>query len=285
MHEFIHIIEHSFLDTIKLLPFLLIAFFIIELIEHKLSKKTQNIISKSGKLGPLLGSALGLIPQCGFSVIATNLYATRILSLGTLIAIYLSTSDEMLPILLSQNAPLKTIILILSIKFIVGMISGFILDFIYRNKKKEKINYDLCEHEHCGCEHESSILKSSIIHMLKTALFIFIATLIITTIFEYGGEKILSKLLLKDSLLAPFITALIGFIPNCASSIIITELYLNGALSLAATVSGLLAGTGVALLVLFKTNKNLKENIKILGITYFIAVITGIIIELITYII
>lgn len=285
MHEFIHIIEHSLLDTIKLIPFLLIAFFIIELIEHKLSKKTQKIISKSGKLGPLLGSALGLIPQCGFSVIATNLYATRILSLGTLIAIYLSTSDEMLPILLSQNVPVKTIILILSIKFIVGMISGFIIDFIYRNKKKEKINYDLCEHEHCGCKHESSILKSSIIHTLKTALFILIATLIINTVFEYGGEKLLSKLLLKDSLIAPFITALIGFIPNCASSIVITELYLNGALSLAATISGLLAGTGVALLVLFKTNKNLKENIKILGITYFIAVITGIIIELITYII
>lgn len=285
MHKFIHVLEHSILDTIKLIPFLLIAFLIIELIEHKLSKKTQKLISKSGKLGPLFGSILGLIPQCGFSVIATNLYATRILSLGTLIAIYLSTSDEMLPILLSENAPLKTIILILGIKFTVGLISGFIIDFVYRNKKKEQVNYDLCEHEHCGCEHESSIIKSSIIHVLKTTLFIFIATFIITAIFEYGGEELLSKLLLKDSLIAPFITALIGFIPNCASSIIITELYLNGALSLAATVAGLLAGTGVALLVLFKTNKNIKENLKILGITYTIAVISGIIIQLITYII
>ncbi len=285
MHKIIHILEHSLIETIKLLPFLFIAFLIIELIEHKLSKKTQKIISKSGKFGPLLGSLLGLIPQCGFSVLATNLYATRILSLGTLIAIYLSTSDEMLPILISQNANIKTIAVILSLKFIIALIAGFTIDFLLRNKQKEKVNYEICDHEHCGCDHESSIIKSSIIHVLKTSLYILIATIIINSIFEYGGEKILSKILLKDSLIAPFITAIIGFIPNCASSVIITELYLSGALSLAATIAGLSAGTGVALLILFKDNKNIKENFIILGTTYGIAVTSGIIIQLISYII
>ncbi len=285
MHELIHILKHSFLDTIKLIPFLFLAFLIIELIEHKLSNKSKKIITKSGKFGPLIGSILGLVPQCGFSVIATNLYATRIITIGTLIAIYLSTSDEMLPILLSQNVPLSKIGLILGLKFIIALIGGFLVDFLLRNKQKEKVTYEICDHEHCGCSHESSILKSTIIHVLKTTLYIFIATLVITAIIEYGGENILSKLLLKDSLLSPFITGLIGFIPNCASSVIITELYLSGSLSLAATISGLATGSGVAILVLFKDNKNIKENFKILSITYSIAVISGIIIELIMYII
>lgn len=284
MLKITHILEHSLIDTLKLIPFLFIAFLLIEIIEHKLSKKSQKLISKKSKLNPLLGSILGLIPQCGFSLLATNLYTTRILSLGTLIAIYLSTSDEMLPILLSNKTPITTIILILGIKFIIAIIAGFTIDFLHKNKKTEKVKYDICEHDNCGCEHEEHILKSTIIHVLKTTFFIFIATLIINFIFEYGGEELLSKLLLKDSLFAPFITALIGFVPNCASSIIITELYLNNALSLAATISGLATNTGVAILVLFKDNKNLKENFKIVGITYSIAVISGVIIQLISYI-
>lgn len=285
MHKIIHILEHSIIDSLKLIPFLFIAFLIIELIEHKFSKKTKNIISKSGKFGPLLGSTLGLIPQCGFSVIATNLYITRIVSLGTLIAIYLSTSDEMLPILLSQNTPITQILLILGIKFLIGLTAGFAIDIFYRNTKKEHSTYEICEHEHCGCNHKENLFKSSAIHTIKTIIFLFIATIIINIIFEYGGEELLSKLFMKDSLLAPFITSLIGFIPNCASSIIITELYLSGALSLGAAISGLLTGSGVAILVLFKGNKNIKENIKILGLTYSISVISGIIIQLITYII
>ena len=288
MKEILHILEHSIKDSITLIPFLFIAFIIIELVEHKLSKKSKKLISKSDKFGPLLGSLLGLIPQCGFSVIATNLYVTRIISLGTLIAIYLSTSDEMLPILLSEKAPISTIILILVLKFTIGMVTGFIIDLILRKKNKNKQvkeNYDICEHEHCGCHHEHNIIKSSIIHTLKTFAFVFLATIIITAIFEYGEEQFLSKIFLKDSLIAPFLTSLIGLIPNCGASVVITELYLNGALSLASTVAGLLTGSGVAILVLFRSNKDLKENFKILGIIYGIGVISGIIIQLITYII
>lgn len=285
MHEFLHILEHSLLDSIKLLPFLFIAFFIIELIEHKLSDKSKKVISKSGKYGPILGSLLGLIPQCGFSVVATNLYITRILSLGTLISIYLSTSDEMLVILLSRNASISTILPLLGTKFIVGLLSGFIIDFLLRNKKKEKHTYSICEDEHCGCEEEENLLKSSLIHTIKTFIFIFIATFIITLVFELFGEEYLSKLLLKDTLISPFITSLIGLIPNCASSVILTELYLSNSINFASVISGLLTGSGVAILVLFKSNKNIKENLTILSLIYGIGVITGIIITLITYII
>lgn len=285
MHEFLHILEHSFLDSIKLLPFLFIAFFIIELIEHKLSDKSKKIISKSGKYGPILGSLLGLIPQCGFSVVATNLYITRILSLGTLISIYLSTSDEMLVILLSRNASISTILPLLGTKFIVGLIYGFIIDFLLRNKKKEKQTYSICADEHCGCEEEENLLKSSLIHTIKTFIFIFIATFIITLVFELFGEEYLSKILLKDTLISPFITSLIGLIPNCASSVILTELYLSNSINFASVISGLLTGSGVAILVLFKSNKNIKENLTILSLVYGIGVITGIIITLITYII
>ena len=217
MHELLHSLEHSLLDSIKLLPFLFLAFLIIELIEHKLSNKTKKIISKSGKLGPILGSLLGLIPQCGFSVVATNLYITRIVSLGTLISIYLSTSDEMLIILLSKNAPISTILPLLLVKFIIGMLSGFVIDFIFRNKNKKKETYSICKEEHCGCEHEENLFKSSLIHTIKTFIFIFIATFIITYVFE--------------------------------------------------------------------SNKNIKENLSILGLVYGIGVITGIIISIISYII
>ena len=283
MNALLHSLEHSILDSIKLLPFLFIAFLIIELIEHKLSDKTKKVISKSGKFGPILGSLLGLIPQCGFSVVATNLYITRIVSLGTLISIYLSTSDEMLVILLSKNASISTIIPLLAVKFFVGMISGFIIDFILRNKKKKSETYSICEDEHCGCEHEENLFKSSFIHTIKTFVFIFIVTFIITLLFELFGEDHLSKILLKDTLLSPFITSLIGLIPNCASSVILTELYLSGAINFASIISGLLTGSGVAILVLFKTNKNLKENFSILGLVYFIGVLTGIIITIISY--
>ena len=163
------ILIHTLKETLNIIPFLFIAFLIIEYIEHKLSEKNEKVLKKSGKLGPLIGSLLGLIPQCGFSVVATNLYITRIISLGTLISIYLSTSDEMLLILIGEQAPITLIISILLFKLIIGMISGYIIDFIFRKKKKEKHIHELCEHDDCHCE-EHGIIKSSIIHTLKTTL-------------------------------------------------------------------------------------------------------------------
>ena len=271
------IVLDTLLDTIKLIPFLFIAFLIIELIEHKLNDKSKKAIISSGKFGPVLGSILGVIPQCGFSVMTTNLYLTRIISLGTLISIYLSTSDEMLPIMLSQNVPFNQIFSIIVIKVVVGMIVGIIIDLVYRNTKK--VNYDMCNKEHCDCNH--GIVKSTIHHTVNIIIFIFISNFILNIVFEYFGNDILSKILLKDNVLGSFITSLIGLIPNCGSSVIITELYLNKAISYGALISGLLTNSGVAILLLFKLNKNTKENLSILSIIYFVGVIIGIFIELV----
>ena len=277
------IILDTLLDTVKLVPFLFVAFLIIEYVEHKLSSKTENIIKKSGKYSPLLGSLLGLIPQCGFSVVATNLYITRIISLGTLIAIYLSTSDEMLPIMISHNVDIKIIILILLCKFVIAFIFGYLIDFIFRKKRNDDKIYDICHDEHCGCEESDNLFKSSLIHTIKTVIYLLIITFIINLLFTYVGEQYLSNLLYKNRLIGPLIASLIGLIPNCGASIMITELYLSNTISFASTLSGLLTSSGVALLVLFKSNKNFKENLSILATLYFIGVIVGLLIEFIPF--
>lgn len=277
------VIIDTLMDAIKLLPFLFIAFLIIEVIEHKLSNRSKDAVVKAGKFGPVFGSLLGAIPQCGFSVLATNLYVTRILSLGSLIAIYLSTSDEMLPVLLSNHMPLKSILVILLIKVIVGMMFGFIIDLIIRRKedKKHEHIHDICEHDHCHCE--NNILTSSLIHTFKTLLFIVLITFILNILFEYGGNKLIEKIFLKNSIFAPLIASLVGLIPNCGASVILSELYVSGAISIASLISGLLTGSGVALLVLFKSNKNIKENFSILGLVYLIGVIVGLFLEIIDF--
>ena len=278
----IDIILDTLIDSLKLLPFLFIAFLIIELIEHKLNKQTKELVSKSGKVGPLIGSLLGLFPQCGFSVMATNLYVTRIITLGTLISIYLATSDEMLPIMLSQKIAFIEIVKLLGIKFICGIIWGFIIDLLLNKKsKKENINYEICDEDHCNC-HEEGVIKSTLIHTLKTLLFIMLVSFLLNILLHFIGEDNLSKLFLKNSIFGPFISSLLGLIPNCGSSIVITELYLNGAISLGSAMAGLLTGSGVSLLVLFKENKDIKENVTILSLLYGLGVISGIIMELIT---
>lgn len=280
----IDIILDTLIDALKLLPFLFIAFLIVELIEHKFSKQTKKIVSKSGHVGPLVGSALGLFPQCGFSVMATNLYVTRIISLGTLISIYLATSDEMLPIMLSQKVEFIEIVKLLGIKFLVGMIWGFIIDLVLSKKNKnQNLNYEICDDDNCHC-HEEGIIKSTLIHTLKTLLFIMVVSFLLNILLEFIGSDNLSKVFLKNSIFGPFISSLIGLIPNCGASIVITELYLNGAISLGSAMAGLLTGSGVALLVLFKENKNMKENITILGLLYGIGVISGVILEILTMI-
>lgn len=274
------IIFETLLDTLKILPFLFIAFLIIELIEHKYNNKSKKIIEKSNKLGPLIGGLLGCFPQCGFSVLATNLYITRIISLGTLISIYLTTSDEMLPILLSSGANLKTIITIITIKLLIGITIGFLIDIIIHKKEPIKIN-ELCQEEHCHCE--TSIIKSSLTHTLNILIFILIINFLLNTVMHYGGKDILTNLFNKNTLLTPFIASLIGLIPNCAASVIITELYLNNVLTFSSTIAGLLTGSGIALIVLFKSNKNIKENLKIILIIYLVGSLSGITLELISF--
>lgn len=271
------IIIDTLIDALKILPFLFITFLLLELLEHKLNNKTKNVISKSGKVGPIIGSLLGVIPQCGFSVVATNLYITRVISLGTLFSIYLSTSDEMLPIMLSQNVNFKTILIVILIKVITGMLFGFVIDLVIRKNNKNKYDYHICEEEHCHCDH--GIVKSSLKHTFNIIIFIIGVSFILNVIFLYCGNDLISKIFMKDTLFGPFFGSLVGLIPNCGASVILTEMFLKGAINLGACIAGLLTGSGVALLVLFKSNKNIKENLCICLTLYLIGVLVGIFIE------
>ena len=261
MQEILEILEHSAIDTIKLLPFLFITYLIMEYIEHKTSDKVKETIKKSGKFGPLIGSVLGIFPQCGFSVSATNLYATRVITLGTLISVYLTTSDEMLPILITEAVPISTILQILGIKFVIGIIAGFMIDFVIRKTHKEELDEhieEFCEHEHCHCE--EGIWKSAIKHSINILIFIFIVTVIINAIIHLVGEETIAKIVSHNILLGPIIAGLVGLIPNCASSVILTELFVESVISMPILIAGLCVNAGVGVLVLFKTNKNRKKS-------------------------
>ena len=282
MQQIIEILEETVLDSIKLLPFLFVTYLIMEYIEHKTSDKVKETIKKSGKYGPILGGIVGIFPQCGFSVSATNLYAARVITLGTLISVYLTTSDEMLPILLTEAVPITIILEILGIKLAIGIVAGLIIDFIMRKLKKQEQQEnieELCEHEHCHCE--EGIIKSAIKHSINILIFIFIITLIINIIITLVGEETIANIISHNIILGPVIAGIIGLIPNCASSVILTELFIEQVISMPILISGLCVNAGVGLLVLFKTNKNIKENIKIISLLYFIGVISGIILEII----
>ena len=283
MHEILHILEHTLLDTLKLIPFLFITYLIMEYIEHKTSEKVKGTIQKSGRFGPLFGAIVGIFPQCGFSVSATNLYSARVITLGTLISVYLATSDEMLPILLTESVPVNTIFTILGIKLIIGIIAGFAIDTVMRLIKKEKCEEqkieELCEHEHCHCE--EGIFVSAIKHTLNIILFIFIIALIINGIIELIGEETIAHFISRNAMLGPVIAGVIGLIPNCASSVILTELFIENVITMPMLISGVAVNAGVGLVVLFRTNKNLKENLKIVGLLYSIGVISGIILQII----
>lgn len=278
----------TIIDSIKLLPFLLITYIIMEYIEHKTKEKTKNIIKKSGKFGPFFGGILGIFPQCGFSAAAANLYAGRVITLGTLIAIFLSTSDEMLPVLITEAAPINTIFQILAIKLAIGIVAGFVIDFTSQiiNKKqkenKEEVEEEIghiCEHEHCHCE--EGILKSAIKHTLHIFFFILIISFIINIIIYLIGEENLSNLILNVKFIGPIIAGIVGLIPNCAGSVILTQLYLGQVISFGSMIGGLLVGSGIGILILFRVNKNIKENLKILGLLYAIGVVCGIFIDMI----
>ena len=288
--EFLEVLLDTGIDALKLLPFLFITYLIMEYIEHKTGDKTKNIIKKSGKWGPVFGAILGIFPQCGFSAAAANLYAGRVITLGTLIAIFLSTSDEMLPILISEAAPIDVILKILATKLVIGIIVGVIIDFIgqaFRKKKErqkkeetvEEIGH-ICEHEHCHCEKEG-IFKSSIKHTLNIFVFIIIISLVMNIAIYFIGEENISNLILNMPVVGPLIAGLVGLIPNCASSVILTQLYLQNVISVGSMIGGLLVGSGIGILILFRVNENFKENVKIVTILYLIGVLSGIIIDLI----
>lgn len=279
----LEVLEDTIIDSLKLIPFLFITYIIMELIEHKASKKTEKIIKKSGRLGPTVGSLLGVIPQCGFSAVAANFYAGKIITRGTLIAIFLSTSDEMLPVLISEGTNIGLILQILAIKVIIGMGLGICIDLLERKQEKgeEKTHiHQICEDENCHCD-EEGIVKSSIKHTLQIFAYILVISLIINFIIYGIGEEKIANLVVDVPIVGTLISALIGIIPNCASSIILTELFLGKIITMGQMIAGLLVNSGIGILVLFKVNKNVKENLKILGILYIIGITSGILLDLI----
>lgn len=269
----------ALLDTLKLLPYLLVTFWVLELIEHKLSKKSTKALSRSKKCGPVVGGILGGFPQCGFSAMGANLFSSRVITMGTLIAIFLSTSDEMLPIMLSENVNFLIILKIIGFKVLIGIIIGFIVDLLYNKKEEKNSIKEICEHEHCHCD-KDGVIVSSIKHTLKTGLFILIANVLIGLIIFYVGEDNIKEVLLNKNIFTYLVASLFGLIPNCAPSVIMTELYLSNMITVGTLLSGLLTGSGLGILLLFKSNKDFKENITILSIIYFVGVIIGIVLDL-----
>lgn len=278
----------ALIDSVKLLPFLFVTYLAMEYLEHKTSDKSNQLVERSGKFGPLYGSLLGIVPQCGFSAAATNLYAGRVITLGTLIAIYLSTSDEMLPILISEKVSILLILKILFVKVIIGMIAGFAIDFIHQKFLRFTHMKDphhlpdihhMCEHEHCHCD-EKGIFPSALKHTLEIFVYILVISFVLNLVIAYIGEDTLSSFILNRPVIGELAAGLIGLIPNCAASVVITQLYLEGLLSAGPMMSGLLVSAGVGLLVLFKVNDHPRENLKILGLLYAIGVVSGLLIEL-----
>ena len=281
-----HILEHNFIhtieDNIKSLPFLFLTYLLMEALEHTTGGKVQSRIKNAGKVGPLWGGLLGILPQCGISAAASSLYAGRVITVGTLLAVFLSTSDEMLPIFISAAVPASTVFKILMTKAVIAILSGFIAEFVYVNlfKKKEK-DMDIhvvCEEEHCSCE--DGVLKSAIRHTLKIFFYILIITFILTLILEVIGEDKLAVVFQNIPVIGEMIAALVGLIPNCASSVVITELYLSGVIGAGAMMSGLLVNAGVGLLVLYRLNRNWKQNAGIVAALYGFGVFWGAVIEM-----
>ncbi len=264
----------SFIDGVKLLPFLFLTYLAMEYLEHKAGQRMQAAIRSAGRGGPAIGSVLGVFPQCGFSTVASNLYAGRIITMGTLLAVFLSTSDEMLPIMISENVGAAVIFKILAVKVAVALAAGFMVDFLFRGKRRQMRIGHLCEQHHCHCE--NGIWKSALHHTVEIFLYIMAISLVLNLLIGWIGEDALGSLFLNRPVVGELLAALLGMIPNCASSVAITQLYLEGVMSAGAMTAGLLAGSGVGLLVLFRVNDDYRENFRILGLLYGIGVLGGI---------
>ena len=283
----IDVLLDTLLDAAKLIPFLYLTYLLLEFIEHRAKEQTEALMKKAGKWGPFLGGALGAVPQCGFSASMSNLYAENIISMGTLVAVFLSTSDEMLPIMISgiSSGDIRawSVVKILLVKILLGVVVGFIVHGVARLCSKKEKNIDiesLCHDDHCGCE-QGNIFLSALIHTLKILAFILVVSFALNTVIYFIGEDALGNFISSlPVVVGPLATALVGLVPNCASSIVITQLYMSGVISAGSMLAGLLSGSGIGLLILFRVNKNMKSNFAVLGIVYGSGAVIGIICDL-----
>lgn len=349
-------------DTLSLVPFLLVTYLALETLEHVAGDRVNGAIKRAGAAGPVVGSLLGIVPQCGFSAMAATLYAGRVVTLGTLVAVFLSTSDEMLPLLLAEQVPVQTMAMLLASKALIALVTGFIVDAAIRGLRRNTrahaairrtvlgtavnsahVNcahddhtggdiidevaeagvsadhiHELCERDHCGCDddedehghghdhghnhdhghadehdhhhghdhghshegvHVLSIIRSAISHTVQVSVFIFLVTLILVAVLETFGESAIEQFLCGNETLAVLGSALVGLIPNCSASVVITQLYLEGALQLAPMLAGTLISAGVGYLVLFRTNRSARENALFLVMMYVIGAGWGLVLS------
>lgn len=265
------ILRDALLDTLKLLPFLFLTYAAMEYLEHRW--EGGGLLRKAGRLGPLWGGLLGAVPQCGFSAAAAGLYAGRVVSLGTLFAVFLSTSDEMLPLLLSRGAPVVEILRILGLKAGAGIVCGFLVDLLHRCPPGNQIDA-LCDEEQCGCGHRS-LFAAALFHTLEIAVFLLAFNIVLDLVLHFAGENALRQVLTGNPLLSLFLAALVGLVPNCAASVALTTLYLDGLLPFGSMMAGLLVGAGMGLLVLFRLNRRVRENLVIVAVLYGMGVVLG----------
>jgi hypothetical protein len=268
---------HAIKETLGLLPFLFLTYLLIEYIEHNAKERAEAFLSRSGAFAPIFGGLAGAIPQCGFSAAASNLYSGGVITLGTLIAVFLSTSDEMLPILITGNFSIKTILAIMAYKTAVAILCGVAINVIYRPSPKAALE-DAEHHERCHCHHdhcEGGIIRPAILHTIKITIFILFVNFGISSAVYFMGEDALVSILPEIPLVSHFIASIFGLIPNCAASVALTTLAAEGIISVGEMMSGLLSGAGIGMAILLRRNRPRKENLAIILIVVVIGAVFG----------
>lgn len=273
LHEAWHILSHAALDALKILPFLFFTYLLMELLEHKAGERVERAVAKAGRAGPLVGGLLGLLPQCGFSAAAAGFFSGRVITVGTLLAVFLATSDEMIAVFLGEGLPPKTVLVVLAVKLVVAMLAGLIADLLFCKKQGHLHVEELCHEEGCHCE--KGVLRSSLHHTLQIFSFILIINIVLGVVLHLVSAEQLAAALGGVPVLSQLAAALVGLIPNCAASVAVATLYARGVLSAGAMLAGLLTGAGVGLLVLFRTNKHVRENLILAAALLLIGVAVG----------
>jgi hypothetical protein len=300
----VDVIADSLLDTLELVPFLFVTYLAMEALEHSTGGRMEGLVARAGHAGPVVGALLGAIPQCGFSAMAATLFSGGVVTAGTLVAVILSTSDEMVPVFLAHQEPMERLLSIMLLKVVVGMVVGLLVDAVLHAVRHVGTPrphiHDLCERAHCHCEEDEgaeqtagnvahghhhhghgrwAIVRSAAIHTVQVTGFILLITFLFGLLIEVLGEDSLAQILGSHPVRATFLAALVGLIPNCGASVAITELYLDGVLGAGPMVAGLLASGGVGLLVLFRTNSNVRQNVAVTAFVYAVGVIVGLVVS------
>lgn len=285
---------HTLLETLPLIPFLYLTYLAMEALERYAGDRAQHVIRRAGHAGPALGGALGVIPQCGFSASGASLFAARVITPGTLIALFLSTSDEMLPVMLSSAVPPVRIAKLLAVKLVIAIVVGFALDAILllvRHHAHHGAPHDhdhchsddmqpqeLCRSGHCHCD-ELPVWRSALRHTISTTIVIYVVSLALHELMHHGGEALIERAATLPPLLSCLVTSLVGLIPSCASSVALTELHLSGGLSVGALLAGLLTGAGAGTIVLVRTNRPVKQTLLLLALLIAVGVAAGTLID------